>query len=45
MRWGEFKRWVEEAGVTDDMEMLYVEFGDHPPHVGINDERTEFGVW
>ena len=27
MTWGEFKRYVEAAGVTDDMDVAYIDYG------------------
>jgi hypothetical protein len=30
MTWGEFKKLAEKAGITDDMEIFYIDTGNYP---------------
>jgi len=45
MRWGEFKKLVEEEGVTDDFIIDYIDFDGYGNFVAVNkDERSQNGV-
>jgi 3-mercaptopyruvate sulfurtransferase SseA len=44
MTWKEFKRVVEELGVTDDMQVLYIDTSSNYPSVRISRADNNFFI-
>lgn len=44
MTWGEFKKWVEEKGVTDNMEIDYIDCNENPQSVDMEAEKKAFCI-